>query len=388
MTVRLLKAFLFLLTVVFLSSCELLQELDQQNKANTQKKNEGTSNNNGQTAQRGGRTTGKGTYSTPHRPNGKRYVDFIFNSTNRKTETFAKGVKTWNGGTKNLLMDIYTPAGDNLKNRPCVVFIFGGGFFMKMVDGMSEFSKAFAKKGYVGVAIEYRTGYEGSSKIRLCLGDQTKTVNSYFDAGYRATQDAKSAVRYLKANAQRLGINPNQIFVGGHSAGAATALNVAYLDDSEIPNTFVTREGGLDDIGSKTMGINSDVAGIFVLSGAVKQLSQLDNNRVPTYLFHGNCDDIVNRNKNRVAQCNNNKSYPMLYGGESIYKRLNSNGVCVKYDVVCGAGHELPTWGYNDLIAKLTNFFNEVSNNRCSSSTGKLIPTSGKKCQKSHPQCN
>ena len=62
-------------------------------------------------------------------------------------------------------------------------------------------------------------------------------------------KDAKSAVRWIRTNAARLGIDPNRIVAGGGSAGAhiaAAAANIRDFDEpgedrstSSVPNALV-----------------------------------------------------------------------------------------------------------------------------------------------------
>ena len=47
-----------------------------------------------------------------------------------------------------------------------------------------------------------------------------------------AMNDAQTAVRFLRANASTYGIDPSRIAIGGSSAGAITALNVAFNADN------------------------------------------------------------------------------------------------------------------------------------------------------------
>src|SRR6185503_3489625 len=73
-----------------------------------------------------------------------------------------------------------------------------------------------AARGMVAVTADYRVGSRHQAKIVDCI------------------RDAKSAVRYLRANAARLGIDPGRIAAGGGSAGghlaAATGV-IAALDE-------------------------------------------------------------------------------------------------------------------------------------------------------------
>ena len=48
--------------------------------------------------------------------------------------------------------------------------------------------------------------------------------------------DAKAAIRYFRkdaaTNGNIFGIDPNQIYIGGYSAGAILAVNLAYINDT------------------------------------------------------------------------------------------------------------------------------------------------------------
>ncbi|MCQ2307587.1 MAG: alpha/beta hydrolase [Bacteroidales bacterium] len=48
-------------------------------------------------------------------------------------------------------------------------------------------------------------------------------------AGYAAIQDAHAAMRYLVENQSVYGIDTSMMFVGGTSAGATTALHLAFM---------------------------------------------------------------------------------------------------------------------------------------------------------------
>src|SRR6185436_5286776 len=86
--------------------------------------------------------------------------------------------------------------------RPCFLAIHGGGWTAGTPDVMSCVADHFARKGWLGVSMQYR----------LQRAERGTTV---FDS----VRDARSAVRYLRAHAAELGIDPNRIVVGGRSAG-------------------------------------------------------------------------------------------------------------------------------------------------------------------------
>lgn len=158
-----------------------------------------------------------------------RYRDAIFTSVNKTADvTFGNSVEQ-DGETTTLLVDVYEPVGDTVTARPLAIWVHGGGFSggdktsPELVDQANE----FARKGYVTASINYRVGSTGcapSSPVTTC-------VQAIIDA----TQDAQTAVRYFRANAAAYGIDPNRIAMGGSSAGAIVALNVAYSGENPAP---------------------------------------------------------------------------------------------------------------------------------------------------------
>ncbi len=128
-------------------------------------------------------------------------------------------------GKKNLLLDLYAPAGPaSPRKRPGFVAIHGGGFRAgnKSAARMMEFCRDLASRGYACVSINYRL--EGDDP-------QTRGETAQMRAVRAAIEDARKAVRWVIANAETYGIDTNRVAIGGSSAGACTALGVAYLEN-------------------------------------------------------------------------------------------------------------------------------------------------------------
>lgn len=107
-------------------------------------------------------------------------------------------------------LDLYLTAGHTRDSRaPAVVWIHGGGWTggSKAARRERNVCTTLAAAGYVCASIDYRLG-EGAWPQNLL--------------------DAKTAVRFLRARATELGIDPERIAVAGGSAGAHLALMVAY----------------------------------------------------------------------------------------------------------------------------------------------------------------
>ena len=135
------------------------------------------------------------------------------------------------GTPVTLLLDLYTPRGDVSANRP--VFIWAhGGFFAFGDKAGASWPVYLAQRGYVAASINYRLG---AQIVTAPVDSQYKldTINN-------ARADMQASVRWFRANASALRINPERIAVGGSSAGAVTALGVAVNADAPLPGDNAT----------------------------------------------------------------------------------------------------------------------------------------------------
>lgn len=126
-------------------------------------------------------------------------------------------------GDRVLELDLYEPIDDGTHLRPAIIFIHGGswrGGFRRM---KTIYTHHFAELGYVTATISYRFQQEAPFPAAL--------------------EDAKCAVRWMRANAERLRIDPDRIAVSGQSAGGHLALMVAYTADREEWNQSGGHEG-------------------------------------------------------------------------------------------------------------------------------------------------
>jgi hypothetical protein len=153
------------------------------------------------------------------------------------------------GTADTLKLDIYKPAGNSSINRPLLVLNHGGAWVGgdKSEASIVAMAKEFAQRGYVVASVNYRLG---THKANWALTPFQKDVNAgfhavyiadsaeIFRANYRAMQDLKGAIRFLKARHSLDSTCSEAVFIGGESAGGFNALNVAFLDlNSEKPAT-------------------------------------------------------------------------------------------------------------------------------------------------------
>lgn len=210
----------------------------------------------------------------------------------------------------DLRMDIRKPmdSEDPEDARPAIIYVHTGNFLPPLVNGGItgskidsagvNLAKQWAKRGFVGVNAEYRRGWNPVSP------DPDVRRGTLLNAVYRAIHDIKMCVRYLKANASELGIDPNQIILygqgsGGYVVNAYTTLdNIAELFlpkfiDSNTNSSYVDVDvvGGIDGYGGtlnlyQDVGVSADVAFAVNAGGAMGDESWLDGGEVPHVSFH------------------------------------------------------------------------------------------------------
>ena len=210
-------------------------------------------------------------YVTPPGAAPLRYRDAIFSSVDTTSDIAYGSAVDQNGRTQILKLDLYKAHGDTSTSRPLMIYVHGGGFSggNKLSPELVDEANTLAKEGYVVVSIDYRLAPIG------CVG----AVTASCIIGIQHSQyDAQGAVRYMRANAATYGIDPNKIAMGGSSAGAITALNVAYSPD---------------DVGtSGTPGVSSAIQSAVSLSGA-RLRGVPDPGEAPSLLLHGTADPLV-----------------------------------------------------------------------------------------------
>ena len=111
-----------------------------------------------------------------------------------------------------LRMDLMTD--ESVKgNKPVIIWVHGGGFTEERITRKSRPERRFLallRKGYMAASIDYRL-----SQVRPFLSQ---------------IRDCKCAVRYLRANAERFGIDPGKIGVWGESCGGQLAALMSVRD--------------------------------------------------------------------------------------------------------------------------------------------------------------
>ena len=178
-------------------------------------------------------------------------------------------------------MDLYDPA-DTLQGRPCVIFIYGGGFMQNNQKDPStiSFCRRLADDGFVTFAIDYRLGLK-ETKSRGTLSLIRPTQN----AVRMAAEDLFRALNCILENAAEFRVDPAKIVLVGSSAGAITALQADYELGNRTPMTALIPES------FRFAGVVSFAGAIFSSQGRVRYRVHPP---APTFFLHGTADRLVN----------------------------------------------------------------------------------------------
>ena len=134
-------------------------------------------------------------------------------------------------GQTELKAWIFKPTSiDESQKLPAAIFFFGGGWRGGTPKQFVEHCKHLANRGMVGIVVDYRVSSRHPVKVVDCIAD------------------AKSAVRWVRSNSERLGIDPEKIAAGGGSAGghlAAATATVAGFDSPNDPTSVSCRPDAL-----------------------------------------------------------------------------------------------------------------------------------------------
>lgn len=178
-------------------------------------------------------------------------------------------------------LEIHTPKKMKKKEQyPAMVFFFGGGWKSGGRSQFRQHAKYYAEKGIVCFLVDYRVEKRNNS------------------TPFQSLSDAKSAVRFIRKNANEFQIDPDKLIASGGSAGghlaAATALVEGYDDPKDDllvsckPNALVLFNPVIDN---GPGGYGFDRVGM-----EYKNFSPLHNimkGSPPTILFLGTKDHLI-----------------------------------------------------------------------------------------------
>lgn len=243
------------------------------------------------------------------------------NDAEYRKETYIYSIKE--GDT--LRLDKYDLLQGGEELRPCIVFMFGGGFTHGARDEQSylPFFEFLASEGYVVASIDYRLGFSGAR-----LGQDAGPVQfmmAFMNTLEMAVEDLFDATSYIVGKAGAWGIDPDMIISCGSSAGAVSVLQGEYAVVVEAEQAKRLPEG-------------FNYAGVISFAGAVFSVDGLKGEQAPCpiMLFHGDADRNVPYDKIEEMGAG-------FYGSKYIAGELHKNGYPYWFYDVENAGHEWAT---------------------------------------------
>ena len=178
-----------------------------------------------------------------------------------------------------LFMDVYRP--DERKTDASLVLFFGGGWRVGERKALLPFAKIFSSMGMTVFLPDYRIS------------------SLHQSTPFDSVKDARSAMRFVKRNAERFGISPARVGAGGGSAGGHIAFCTFYIDINEegedtsiTPDPVVlTQFNPVANTVSFRLPVNE---ALFLGRDVdVSPHHHIRPNAPPTIIFHGSNDQIV-----------------------------------------------------------------------------------------------
>ena len=176
------------------------------------------------------------------------------------------------------------------EKRPAIVFFFGGGWRAGTPSQFEHQCRYLASQGMVAMTADYRVMSRHKTLADKCVAD------------------AKSAIRWVREHAPRLGVDPNRVVAAGGSAGghlAACTGVIEGLDEasedqalSSVPNAMALFNPALVLAPFDGTPIDDEkIAGIAERTGvppeAISPIHHVHKGMPPTIIFHGEADTTV-----------------------------------------------------------------------------------------------
>ncbi len=274
------------------------------------------------------------------------------------------------GNNVDLLMDIYTPR-NGYCNRPIAVLVHGGAWIAgsKEDADLVYLSRYLVQRGYVVANVNYRLGMHKASNYTMYLACNSTTLSNpcayisdsaeVYRANFRAMQDVKGAIRYMKSRYLQDSTDYTNVFLVGESAGAFVSMTTAFLTDASekplncgaiadapspdsdmytyscIPTPISLTRPDLGSVdGDLHLGTyDASVRGVGNFFGGLLQSDIVDvseTNDLALYTFHQGSDIIVHYNYGRllgrlsyecygaVNICQPYYFYPFAYGNKGL----------------------------------------------------------------------
>jgi acetyl esterase/lipase len=246
-----------------------------------------------------------------------------------------KNIVYGKAGPTDLHLDLYRPPAGTEK-RMATIHIHGGGFTSGSKDTLTERVSPFAALGYAAIAVQYRLAGEAKWPAQI--------------------EDVKAAIRWTRANAKSLRIDPEKIGVVGYSAGGHLALFAAgTANRAEFEGQNGTPGAGTQVAAccayyaaTQVRPQSNGTASVLMPPGsdeaahrAASPLTYIAKGFPPTVIFHGTADVTI-----------------PLESSEGLFKQLRDVQVPVEFHAFEGVPHAFDSNPeFAKSAAQLSDFF-------------------------------
>lgn len=179
-----------------------------------------------------------------------------------------------------LQLHVFDPPAEATSPKPAIIFFFGGGWVGGSPAQFYKQAAYFASRGMVAISAEYRV------------------KSRHGTTPFESVADAKSAIRWVRSQADELDVDPERIVAAGGSAGGHVAAATALFDRhddlgdslavSSRPAALVLFNPVLD---TSEKGFGKDRIGERALE--LSPVHQVKPDRPPALIFHGTADSTV-----------------------------------------------------------------------------------------------
>ena len=183
---------------------------------------------------------------------------------------------------QRLMMDVYPAAGRSARS-PAVIVIHGGAWMSGNRQEMDALCIALSQNGMVAATIDHR----------LAPGSKWPAM----------LDDARAAVRFLRANAARYGIDPERVGAAGVSSGAHLSLMLGLSGDPSsrvmsVLNLFGPTDLTRDYSPFLAQAMSEQVLGKELADAredirAFSPVTYVTSDDAPVFTVHGRADLIV-----------------------------------------------------------------------------------------------
>src|SRR6516165_6587393 len=225
------------------------------------------------------------------------------------------------GGDIDLLLDVYHPPQGVTPKRMGIIHLFGGGFFTgnKNAGYIVNDVRALGRLGYTNISANYRLTSQGLWPAQI--------------------HDTKAAIRWVRANAAKIGIDADKIAIAGYSAGGMLSLLAGTNGMAEFEgnggnagvSSNVQAGIGVYPLASTTIAGNLFPTNVSAeertkLMEAATPTKYIGKTFAPTIFIHGTADTTV-----------------PLSSSIDFFTKLNAAGVPTSITTIQGAAHAFNT---------------------------------------------